>query len=160
MRKYMKIFALLALLASVPAFAQTQTFEVDFSRLPEGMDRETVEAMCDTSFTLDSTQDLAKTFIAQKYGNPKAELIEKSRGSISGADKDAFNGDYLTRVFIVKQDGIGAYPYGIYYAVTITQYGEDAARKGFELNTNLLNYRGSAELAEDFACENLSFIKK
>lgn len=156
----MKTLALLALLISPSAFAQTQTFTVDFSRLPEGMDRETVEAMCDTTFTLDSTQDLAKTLIAQKYGNTKPELIEKSRGSISGADKDAFNGDYLTRVFIVKQDGLGAYPYGIYYAVTVTQYGEDAARKGFELGTNLLNYRNSAELAEDSACDYLSYIKQ
>ncbi|MGE0525952.1 MAG: hypothetical protein AB7G93_16520 [Bdellovibrionales bacterium] len=148
------------LLVGTSAFAETQTFTVDYSRLPEGIEKEVVENMCLTSVTLDSSEDLARVLLANLYRGAEVKLIEKSTGSLGGGDlPDAYTGEYMTRTHIVKLDAGEAYPYGVYYATTITQYGVGRTRKAFEVEQQLLNYRHSAEYAEDSVCGNLKYIK-
>lgn len=162
----MKLTALtLAFAALLPlaATASTLTYKLDLAR--SNMDEITAYDICGLpkEFRMDSRADLA-TEVIQKvfaggYQKTKIQMIQATSGSLIGGDNgNPYEGDYRVRVALVNlPDTSGAYKGGVVYRVEINTFGSTAAPKGFTVDTDLLNYRESAELGEDSACTGYKY---
>jgi hypothetical protein len=139
------------------AQAATLTYDIDFSKSKD-LDRDTVEGMCGIPLVIqmDAKEDLATVVAKRVLGGGDIQKIEASSGSLAGA-AEPYNGDYRTRVSIVKSDGGGYYKLGVFKRLEVTTYGSTSAPKAFEVAVELLNHRNSAELGEDMACANLAY---
>ena len=166
MKLVSKLALTLAVLISNTAYAATLTYEFDFEKQPD-ISRETIEDLCGLPLTMtfDDKQDIPQLVtLKTQHADPKTakiQWIEKSVGGISGGDlKEPYQGDYVRRVAIVRLPGDGGYKEGIYNRVEVTTYGSAKAPKAFEVESDLLNYRQSAELAEASACSRLAYKRK
>jgi hypothetical protein len=147
-----------SLLQAAPlAQAATLTYDIDFAK-NSSLDRDTVEGMCGIPLVIqmDAKEDLASVVAKRVLGGGDITKIEASSGSLAGA-AEPYNGNYRTRVSIVKSDGGGYYKLGVFKRLEVTTYGSTSAPKAFEVAVELLNHRNSAELGEDMACANLAY---
>jgi hypothetical protein len=161
--KTLPALLLLAALSPSLASAATLTYEIDLAK--SKMDSETAFELCGLPkiMQMDSKEDLA-TFVIKKtqvVDPKKIEIttIQKNGGSMMGGGIEApYTGDYRTRVAITKTPGFeGAYPAGIYKRIEVVTYGSPAAPAAFTVDASLLNYRESAELAEDSICSGYAY---
>lgn len=154
---FKSLFLLTACLGFSIAHAEPVQMTADLSKIP-AEDRPLIEEMCVTTLNIDPAGNVALQVAHQMVGiMTSVKQIESSKGSISGGG--GLQGDYLTRVYIVKSDVGSAYPMGVYQNVTVTQFGKRGSNelKGLEVEVELLNYRNSAELAEGQICNRLTF---
>jgi hypothetical protein len=111
---------------------------------------------------MDSREDLPSLVIKTVAGRgpqAKIQFIQATSGGVSGGNlTEVYSGDYRTRVALVNLPSYaGAYRGGVYQRVEISTYGSTKAPKSFTVDTELLNYRESAELAEDSVCTGYAY---
>lgn len=149
---------LMAISIGVQAQAQSKVYKVDLSGVKDQSERTMIQESCITEMTIDAGKNVAEQVLrAKSLAMKSAKQIQASRGSLSYPGH--LEGDYLKRVYIVENDGYGAYKPAIYEAVTVTQFGARGTNelKGFEVETVLLNFTESAELAEGQICSRLTY---
>lgn len=143
-------FVLLALLSTGIVQAAEQRFVLDLKKVP-AEDRGMVEMLCTPEYRVDSAADLAIVVVKELVGyGGKIQEIEKTRSTDGRA--------ILTRTYIAKRAPLEGYPYGVYWRVAVSQKGTGANRSEFTLNSELLNYRDSAEIGEGSVCDNLTYV--
>jgi len=113
---------------------------------------------------MDARHDLATVVIQTTQSmNPKdleITTIQSTKGSVAGGGlNEPYMGDYRVRVAIVRLKDPN-YPSGIYNRVEVRTYGSTAAPKAFIVDVELLNYRESAELAENSVCSGFAYKLK
>ena len=154
------LIALVVLMTSSWAFANTLVYNVDYSQM-KNMDETSLD-ICGypQQVKMDAALPIGPTFISQiySYGKVTTERIQATKGSVGGGNlAPAFSGDYREKVYIVKQVIEGAYKPGIYNRVQVNTYGSTAAPSGVIVNTELLNHRYSAELTEGAYCGDIYY---
>lgn len=152
------VFTLLSSLSLNSIASGLTTFKLDLSSIPP-QDRAHYKEVCPNEYKIDLDKNIGEQIVFESH---KVILdhkkIQHSNGSLAGA-KEPYNGDYTTIVYLIGEDGFGAYEPGIYYATTVTLFGKDNNVKAFELDKTLLNHTESAELAESSFCHELSYKK-
>ena len=133
-------------------FAQASVYRLDYEQLvPE--DIEMVRETCVQEIQIDLTRAVEPQILKQMVSKMiSSEKIEGSK-SIDHSGVGPYTGEVRTSVYLVKRDGYGAYKPNIVERVEINLYSS-----ALNIQTQLLNHRNSAELAED-ACRNLSYRK-
>ncbi|RYZ98438.1 MAG: hypothetical protein EOP11_20685 [Proteobacteria bacterium] len=156
--------ALILCVTFFPIFASAAelTYQIDLDH--SKMDAITAFDICGLpkEIKLDSRADLPTVMIQKlslKAEAPKIQFIQASNGGISGGDlTELYSGDYRVRVALVNLPGTAkAYRGGVFQRVEITTYGSKQAPKSFTVDVDLLNYRESAELAEDSVCTGYAY---
>jgi hypothetical protein len=150
---------------SASCFAKDLTYAIDFSKSPD-LDAEYLDYICGypAEFTMDASKDLptyVMTYITDFAGiKPQLQTIERSSGAVSGGDlQEPYQGDYRIRRGIATIPS-EYYKFGIVRAFEVTTYGSPTAPKAFSVKQTALNYLESAELAEEYACLNVSYKLK
>lgn len=158
----MKTFFIFLMTVGVTSVVQanTLTYRADFTQMPE-KDATSLD-ICGypETFKMDAADPLAKTFIDTLLsGNVSKEEIQATSSSLGGGSlSEAYSGAYREKVYIVKQGGGGAYNPWIVYRVQVNTYGSTTAPSGFVVNSELLNHRYSAELAEGAFCGDVYYL--
>ncbi len=164
----MKLIALaftLSLLPSLSSAAQL-TYNLDLNQ--SKMDEITAYDICDLpkQIKMDAREDLATVVIQLTQANDPSQLkikfIQATSGGVSGGNLvEPYIGDYRVRVALVNSTSYSeAYKGGIYNRVEVITYGSTSAPKAFTVDVDLLNYRESAELAEDSICTGYAYRLK
>jgi hypothetical protein len=123
------------------------------------MDETTAFDICafPKEITMDAKEDLPTVVIRKTEADVLAlNFIQSSSGSAIGGDEEPYNGDYRTRVAIVKQS-YGGYPQGVYSRIEITTFGSKSAPKAFKMDYEILSHRESAEVGESSVCTGIAY---
>ena len=165
--KSLKILMIVAVsVFGMQALSATLTYELAGGVKGEEFDKQFFLDFCGLpeTFSIDSEDSLGDAIIEKtqktNYGTFTYERIELSFGAMSGGDlAEPFVGDYRNHVYLTKQVlPDGGYAPGIWHHVDIMVWGDTWAPKAFEVQTQLLNHKASAELAEDWFCRQYSYV--
>lgn len=155
-------FALIAALTPSLASAATLVYKIDLKQ--SQMDEITAFGICGLPerIVMDAKKDLPTEVIyqtqAQRRQHVKIQYIQATSGSIQGGElEEPYLGKYRERVALVNVDSGNGYPGGVFQRIEVTTYGSTAAPKAFIVTAELLNYRGSAELAEGSICTGYAY---
>jgi len=134
--------------------ANAGVYRLDLNKV-SASDREMVEATCVTELRVGDSRSAESQIIAQVLERRMSvEKIEGSKSTLTTDGADAYSGEVMTGVYLVKQDGFGSYFPHIAKRVEINRY-----RTALTVRMELLNHRDSAELAEESVCGNLSYLE-
>ena len=150
----------------LPLFASATQLTYTLDLKQSNMDEITAYDICGlpSEFKMDAQADLATVVIqkalATSPNQVEIKFIQATSGGWTGGGLiEPYTGDYRVRVGLVNTKS-EAYRGGIYNRVEVTTFGSTAAPKAFLVDVELLNYRESAELAEDSVCTGYAYRLK